>query len=111
VLLAFSPQEVLDAALAGPLPRRTARSLGTLEEVRRELAAIRQRGYALDREEAAAGVACVAVPVLAGDGSAVAAISVSYPAASGSGQSLIGPLREAAAAISKSPTLRRSLAD
>lgn len=110
VLLAFVSDDEREMALSGPLPRRTARSLGTLAEVRRELAAIRDLGYALDREEAAAGVACVAVPVLAGDGSAVAAISVSYPAASGSGQSLIGPLRETAAAIAKSPMLRRSLA-
>lgn len=111
VLLAYAPEEEREAVLAsGPLPRRTARSLGTLDEVRRELTAISGRGYALDREEAAPGIACVAVPVLAGDGCAVAAISVSYPAGAGAGQSLIGPLREAAAAIAKSPVLRRSLA-
>ena len=114
VLLAFSPEPDREAALAEPLPRRTPRSLGTPAEVRRELAAIAGRGYALDREEAAPGIACVAVPVLADDGSAIAAISVSYPASAGSltkaGQPLIGPLREAAAAIAKSPILRRSLA-
>lgn len=112
VLLAFSPAEVRDKALAGPLPQRTARSLGTLEEVRRELAAITGRGYALDREEAAPGVSCVAVPVLGDDGCAVAAISVSYPSAAvlpGGGQSLIVPLRETAAAIARSLSVRRSL--
>jgi DNA-binding IclR family transcriptional regulator len=80
--------------------------------VRRELTSITGRGYALDQEEAAPGVSCVAVPVLGGDGCAVAAISVSYPAASASGnpRSLIAPLRETAAAIAKSLVIRRSLA-
>ena len=130
VLLAYSPGDVVAAALAGPLPRRTARSLETLADVRRELDTIRERGYALDREEATAGVACVAVPVLvpgsigstaggpadsaAGPGAAgraVAAISVSFPAAAGSGETLIAPLRQAAAAISRSPALRRVFAE
>lgn len=100
VLLAYSPGDVAEAALAGPLPRRTSRSLTTAEDVRRELDAIRERGYALDREEAAAGVACVAVPVLV-TGTAIAAISVSFPAAAGTGQALVSPLRQAAAAISR----------
>jgi DNA-binding IclR family transcriptional regulator len=119
VLLAYASADERAAALAGPLPRRTARSLGTLDQLLRELDAIRGRGYALDREEAAVGVACVAVPVLAGAGvsgvagdagRAVAAISVSYPATAGSGQSLVGPLRETATAISRSPALRRAFA-
>lgn len=102
VLLAFSPEAVRDKALAAPLPRRTARSVGTPTEMRRELAAIAERGYALDREEAAPGIACVAVPVLADDACAVAAISVSYPAAAASvGQSLVTPLLEAAARITR----------
>jgi DNA-binding IclR family transcriptional regulator len=107
-LLAFSPGDVASAALAGPLERRTARSLGSLAEVRRELDVIRDRGYAFDREEATAGVACVAVPVLAAPGRAVAAISVAYPATAGSGQALVTPLRATAAAISRSPALRNA---
>jgi DNA-binding IclR family transcriptional regulator len=113
VLLAFSSPEERAAALAGPLPRRTARSLGTLEALHRELDTIRERGYALDREEAAVGVSCVAVPILPGPAvtgpGAIAAISVSYPASSGSGQALISPLRETATAIARSPMLRRSV--
>jgi DNA-binding IclR family transcriptional regulator len=113
VLLAFGSDDERAAALGGPLKRRTARSLATPEALRRELDAIRERGYALDREEAAVGLACVAVPVLVGPGEgwpgrAVAAISVSYPASAASGQSLIAPLRDTAAAISRSPALRRA---
>ncbi len=42
---------------------------------------IRQRGYALDREEDYVGVECVAFPVYDAAGSCVAGVSVSYPAA------------------------------
>ena len=106
-LLAFAPDDVIASALAGPPRRRTAHSLGSPDQIRRELEAIRERGYAFDREEAADGLACAAVPVLAGpSGTAVAAISVSFPAQSGSGQALITPLRAAAAAISRSPMMR-----
>jgi DNA-binding IclR family transcriptional regulator len=104
-LLAFSPDDVVATAVRGPMRRRTARSLGSPWQARRELEAIRDRGYAIDREEAADGLACVAVPVLAGT-AAVAAISVSFPAAAGSGQALVAPLRVTAGAISRSPAMR-----
>jgi DNA-binding IclR family transcriptional regulator len=104
-LLAFSPDDVVASAVCGPMRRRTARSLGSPQQARRELDDIRSRGYAVDREETADGLACVAVPVLAGT-TAVAAISVSFPAAAGSGEALAGPLRVTAGAISRSPALR-----
>jgi len=42
-----------------------------------ELAATSQRGYAIDDEEHAVGVRCVAAPVFAASGEVVAAIGVS----------------------------------
>jgi DNA-binding IclR family transcriptional regulator len=106
-MLAFGSDEDVASALAGPLRRCTAHSLRSPGEVRRELDAIRERGYAFDREEAADGLACVAVPVTVGpSGATVAAISVSFPAGSGNGQALVAPLRETAAAISRSPAIR-----
>ena len=42
-----------------------------------ELTAIRRRGYAIDDEEHAVGVRCVAAPVFAASGEVVAAIGVS----------------------------------
>jgi DNA-binding IclR family transcriptional regulator len=104
-LLAFSHEDLVASALSGLMRRRTARSLSSAEQARRELDAIRDRRYAVDREEAADGLACVAVPVFAGS-AAVAAISVSFPAAAGSGQALVAPLRDAAVAISRSPAMR-----
>jgi DNA-binding IclR family transcriptional regulator len=104
-LLAFASDDLVASAFCGPMRRRTARSLGSPQQARRELDAIRDRGYAIDREEAADGLACVAVPVLAAT-AAVAAISVSFPATAGSGQALVAPLRATAAAISRSPAMR-----
>jgi IclR family acetate operon transcriptional repressor len=42
-----------------------------------ELAIIRQRGYAIDDEEHAAGVRCVAAPIMSATGEIVAAFGVS----------------------------------
>lgn len=65
------------------------------------LEGVRLRGHAIDREEAAKGLACIAVPVLVG-GEAIAAISVAFPSGYGSGEQLVSPLREASAAIGRS---------
>jgi IclR family acetate operon transcriptional repressor len=42
-----------------------------------ELAVTRQRGYAIDDEEHAAGVRCAAAPIFSGSGEVVASIGVS----------------------------------
>jgi DNA-binding IclR family transcriptional regulator len=62
------------------LPARTPASVKTLAELSRELDAVRKQGYALDREEAEAGVRCVAAVVRDDAGALVAALSVSAPA-------------------------------
>ncbi|MEU1274046.1 IclR family transcriptional regulator [Streptomyces sp. NPDC005799] len=104
-LLAFSDEKSTAYALDGPLRRRTAHSLTTPDEIRRQLASVKAAGHATDREEAAPGLACVAVPVLVGD-RAVAALSVAFQSSAGSGEVLLNPLRQAAAAISKAPAMR-----
>jgi IclR family acetate operon transcriptional repressor len=65
----------------GPYERRTERTITSPDALRRELATIRRLGYAVDDEEQAAGVACVAAPVFAAAGEPVAAISVCGAAA------------------------------
>jgi IclR family acetate operon transcriptional repressor len=67
-------------ALPTEFPASTPHTLTTLAALQEELARIRRRGYATDDEEHELGVACVAVPVLDGSETAVAAISVSGPA-------------------------------
>lgn len=75
-LLAFSPPERTDAVIATGLRRRTPRTVVAPGLLRAELAAIRRRGIAEEHEESAAGIACVAAPVLGEDGHAVAAVSI-----------------------------------
>lgn len=64
---------------SGRLDRRTAASLGTRTELDRDLATVQQQGYAVTWEELEAGLAAVAAPLRASDGSVVAAVSVSGP--------------------------------
>lgn len=79
VLLAYAWPEVRAAYLEQhPLERRTEETICDPDDFEAELAAIRDRGYALDREEFSTGVSCVAAPILE-DGALVAALGVSVP--------------------------------
>ncbi len=62
MLARLEPAEVA-ATLAEPLLRLTERSHSTLTTLLDDLAAVRERGYAVDDEEAAPNVACLAVAV------------------------------------------------
>lgn len=62
-MLASLPADALEERLAGvgQLPVITSRSHRTMDELRRDLDATRQRGYAVDDEQNTEGVACVSV--------------------------------------------------
>ena len=77
-LLAFSSEEVQESVLSRPLRRITPKSVTDPRLLARELAEIRVTHCASEREEAAPGRACVAVPILV-DGEPVAAMSVCVP--------------------------------
>lgn len=59
--------------------RFTPTTIATRAEMVRELATIRECGYALDRAEGMEGVHCVAAPILDSHGCAVASITISGP--------------------------------
>lgn len=81
VLLAYLPDTARDAYLAvGPFPALTEHTITDPARLRAELVAVRKAGYAVDNEEIATGLTCVAVPVRTSDGSVVAAMSASFPA-------------------------------
>jgi len=61
----------------GELDRRTPGSPAGPEDLERDLRAIGRRGWALAWEELEPGLVAVAAPVRAGDGSVVAAVSIS----------------------------------
>jgi DNA-binding IclR family transcriptional regulator len=106
-ILAYSPREVVDVALAGELPARTPLTLTSAVAVRRELAAIPERGWALEREEGNIGISCVGVPVFGPLGEVVAALSVTGPTAVVQAGRMGPALRMAAAAASRAYSRRR----
>ncbi|BBY56390.1 IclR family transcriptional regulator [Mycobacterium koreense] len=98
-LLAYVDPAELDEICAGPLAHRTRYSIATGTQLRAELGRIRERGVAVDREEAMAGVGCLAAPI-GNPGEAVAALSVCGPAGQMTfDQRLASPVRMTALAI------------
>ena len=82
LMLAHLPTEEVTALLSGrELAQFTPNTITDPTQLQADLRAIRERGYALDREEDYIGVECVAFPVYDAGGDCVAAVSVSYPAA------------------------------
>ena len=80
VMLAYSDPEVRDDILADiKYVKLTPKTHCNRISLLRELAIIRERGYAIDDEEIELGVRCVGAPILNSDGFPVAAISVSGP--------------------------------
>ncbi|WOD16035.1 IclR family transcriptional regulator [Paraburkholderia kirstenboschensis] len=62
-----------------PLRRFTANTLTDLDEIRRELIATEQRGYAEDREENEEAISCYGAAIRGADGRTVGCISISMP--------------------------------
>jgi len=81
VFLAAEPPEAwADYARRTGLPRFTDRTLTDPQALERELATVRDQGYACDNEEAEKGVACLGAPIRDDEGEVVAGLSVSAPA-------------------------------
>jgi DNA-binding IclR family transcriptional regulator len=79
-LLAFLSREQREEIFPSLVFERvTSHSIPNLARLKRELAQIAKRGYALDDEETELGARCVAAPVLDVSGKVAAAISLSGP--------------------------------
>ncbi|SNR27530.1 IclR family transcriptional regulator [Puniceibacterium sediminis] len=77
VMLAHLPPEDLDRALAQQSWHRfTEHTFCDADSLRRELDAIRARGYGFDNEEHEPGIICVAVPILTAKRRLLGALSV-----------------------------------
>jgi DNA-binding IclR family transcriptional regulator len=74
-MLAYAPAEVIDDLTAEALPRLT-RSTLTAAALRAQLAEVRERGVARERDEAVLGESCLAAPISDHTGRAVGAIGV-----------------------------------
>jgi DNA-binding IclR family transcriptional regulator len=79
-ILAYSDAETIDAVIEAGLKARTPRTITSATALRRELTAIPDRGWSVDREEGNIGVSCVAAPIFGPLGVA-AALSVTGPSA------------------------------
>jgi DNA-binding IclR family transcriptional regulator len=80
-ILAHLSEERVDEIIAEhSLKPNTTHTLTTRDALFEDLAQIREQGYALDMEERAEGIRCVAVPVITNDGIVRGAISVAGPA-------------------------------
>lgn len=103
-MLAYMPEgEIRQLYAESDLPHFTPNTITDLEELFRELARTRERGYAIDNEEHEPDVKCVAVPIWDYRQNVVRAISVAGPAVRidrGMAEGLVSRVQEAGRAIS-----------
>lgn len=103
-LLAFQPEEFVEEVIDYGLPERTPHTITDPKALRRDLAAIRSRGYAIDNEESELGLRSVAAPIQSESGAVIASLSIAGPAHRISKKTLVSHAREvvkAADAISQ----------
>ena len=81
MLASMSEQRIAKILERRGLARFTDQTIDNPTLLREELARVRQRGYALDDEEHAVGLRCVASAIFDENGQALAAISLSGPKA------------------------------
>lgn len=108
VLLAFAPPEVLDQVLAGPLPGYASGTVTRPESLRRVLAQIRQRGYAVSARAVTDDATSVAAPVRDRSGEVVAAVSIVVQSANARPRELAPYVLTAALGISRALGLASS---
>lgn len=78
VLLAFQAEEDIEKYLKNePMISLTTNTITDPKDLRSELKTVRQQRFAVDREEALPGIACVAAPIFSVSRQVIAAISVS----------------------------------
>ncbi|GEM02822.1 DNA-binding transcriptional regulator, IclR family [Halolactibacillus halophilus] len=76
VILAYNA-DIAEAALKKELKPKTSRSFTDASELRKELAAIRTQGYAIDDREDDEQLYCVSAPIYDVEGKVITAISIS----------------------------------
>jgi DNA-binding IclR family transcriptional regulator len=80
LLAALGADARADALAQAPLTRFTARTITAVSRLDRELATVRERGYATTVEEYEPGLNAMAAPILGPRGDVVGAVSASGPA-------------------------------
>jgi DNA-binding IclR family transcriptional regulator len=94
-ILSELPQERVEAIVdQRGLPQFTEHTITSRDRLFDELEVTRERGYAIDDEEAKPGIRCVAAPVVLGDGDLYGAVSVTAPRSRMKGERLEAELPE-----------------
>jgi len=78
-ILAFAPDDVVERVIAAGLTARTPKTITNAEKFLRELAAIRNRGCAIEDEESEIGMISIAAPIRDDSGDVVAAVGIAGP--------------------------------
>lgn len=78
-ILAFHPQETVRAVLAAELRSYTERTKTKLSDLTKELAEIRERGYATDLAEHVPGLGSIAFPIKPANGKVLFAVGLTGP--------------------------------
>lgn len=99
-LLAFASDPEITAFLKQPLAQLTPKTVIDPDQIRQDLDQIRQRGYALVREQTQPGVAAIAAPVINRRRQVIASLSVVVPNDLTEPEKLIHGVTAAARAIS-----------
>lgn len=81
LLAALPPRDAAALLARAGMSRQTAQTITDPERLLAQLAEVRARGYATDREEVEDGLACVAAPIRDYRGVTIAAVSMAGPVA------------------------------
>jgi DNA-binding IclR family transcriptional regulator len=100
-ILAFSGPETVDQVIAAGLVRRTPYTTVLPRLLREQLAEVRRLGFAMELEESSIGIACTAAPIFAQGRGVIGAVSVAAQLHQRDIETLVAPVRQAAAAISR----------
>ncbi len=108
VLLAHAPPQVQEVVLGEPLPRYASGTITDPDALRRELAEVRKRGYAVSSRAVTEDATSVAAPVRDGSGEVVAAVSIVVEAATAKPRELAPYVLTAAQGITRALRARPS---
>ena len=101
VLLAYSPQKVVDRVVAAGLPRLTPHTITDPARLSAALAEIRRTGVCLSRDEMTMGASSVAAPISGPERCVIAAVSVVLPSRVGNLATLVPAVRAACIGIGR----------
>ncbi len=78
-ILAFQPQKIVDEVIAQGLPPRTPQTITDSAKLLKALAAVRQRGCAIEDEESEIGMRGISAPIRNDAGEVVASVGIAGP--------------------------------